>query len=373
MASQELISEIQEYSIMFTYNITQKLKKWNDGTLKFYKFNNKVQVFNDQSILISQEFLKNDRNLQEEQWGSEVKMGGVLVMIDSMLSESKREISGLFEKNKDQGKVIPKETVVVCRKNEGIRTPLKSLSPMTQGKRRVGLSKSMTPSRMALRKVGNEELNTRSETPSVEKRSVQPKPTHTPNPKKIVPKITTKDNLPKKRKLAPFTPISIKQPKISSSIDELSTLESPSLIKSDRHLLLAPEPTISPSRDSNRDSISWDDESLENSNSKIIDKIKLQTPTTPRTRIVKRIGRSKREVIKIQPEVQITPIISTKKSNIQVYASDSGSESDEIVSQSQSQDGNLRNDKITQTETYDYNSKSENKTKRGLRVSDITL
>lgn len=406
MASQELISEIQEYTIMYTLNVTQKLKKWNDGTLKFFKFNNKVQVFNDQSILVSQEFLKNDRNLQEDQWGNEVKMGGVLVMIDSMVSETKREISGLFDKKKDNNAIISKETVVV-RPKVNIRTPLKSpgisKSPMTQGKRRVGLSKSMTPSRIALRKVSSGELNqlesskesddskvpdtslshkTASETTTIRNPMKITKPLHTPTSDKVsrIPKVNNPthiiNNQTKKRKISnpvPFTPISAKTTtKLPNPLDELSDLDSPSLIKSDRHLLLAPEST--PSRESNRDAISWDDETLQHSNLKIIDKIKMQTPITSRSRVIKRIGRSKREVIKIQPEsLKTSTSASAKPSNIQVYASDTGSESDEIVSQSQSQSDSLGNGKITQTETYDYSTiLKKNHHRKGVKVSDIS-
>lgn len=49
-------SVVEEFSILYTDRLVQKDKKWADGTLKYYQFNNKVEIFNEQGILVKADF-----------------------------------------------------------------------------------------------------------------------------------------------------------------------------------------------------------------------------------------------------------------------------------------------------------------------------
>ncbi|CAM9013103.1 unnamed protein product [Wickerhamomyces anomalus] len=401
--SQEIISEIQEYTILYTYNIVQKLKKWNDGKLKYFKFNNKVQVFNEDSILITQEFLQNDRQLQESNWGNEFKVGGVLITIDCMDSESKRDLTKMFKKDT----VTPKTNIIYSKSQipsaGGTRTPLKELnverqnSPSLLGmkRRRVGLSKSMTPSRR--RQSGTpapaksqDELSSSNEKPPKHDTHRTAIPRIKASKTKPFMQVPEPDQLnllsPKDRSHNVKTPVvkkvisksisrpikpnsnTSRSPKLKEkSLDlEISDLNSPSLISSDEFLLLRPPPNATPIKN---DQIRWDDDSITKSNAKIKDSLKsIITPRSTPRRITN--NRNKREIIQIsKPKIPLSELSNkttpmSKHSKVDVYASDE-SEYDEIKSQSQSQDG-VTMDKITQTETYNYG-----RNKKGYKVSDI--
>jgi len=418
--SQEIISEILEYEIMFTYNVTQKLKKWNDGKLKYFKFNNKVQIFNDDSILITQEFLQNDKLLQESNWGNEFKIGGVLITIESMISESTRDLTKMFKKDT----VTPKTNIIypkpqisnIKSKTSTQRTPLKDLSSTTQVKspsllgmkrRRVGLSKSMTPSKnlQSMNTTSNDELNLLASS----------RPIYHDKPVVMKPSLSSKV-IPSKQKESPNAMESSKEPPTPKEVSstkqhkkndyhddhdddedhELLDLSSPPLINSDKYLLLRPSLTTPDKQDHIQLSqIHWDDETITRSNHKIQTSLKKsqqiqniqnfqkaqKTLITPKhtPRPIRRImnNRSKREVIKInKPEISIDDETTPSKSKIEVYASDdndstSSSEYDEIKSQTQSQLQSQDNNKcgeITQTETYNY-GKGQG---FGYKVSDIS-
>ncbi|RLV93026.1 hypothetical protein JA1_002787 [Spathaspora sp. JA1] len=52
------ISIVHEFQVLFSNRIRQKDKKWNDGKLQFYEFNNKLQLFNQENYLISTDFIR---------------------------------------------------------------------------------------------------------------------------------------------------------------------------------------------------------------------------------------------------------------------------------------------------------------------------
>lgn len=51
-------SIVHEFSILYSDRIFQKDKRWNDGKLKFYEINNKIEILNDDNILIMSDFFE---------------------------------------------------------------------------------------------------------------------------------------------------------------------------------------------------------------------------------------------------------------------------------------------------------------------------
>lgn len=53
-----IISVIHEYEILYTTRIQQKSKNWNDGKLTFYEFNKKMEIHNEDGMLLATDFYK---------------------------------------------------------------------------------------------------------------------------------------------------------------------------------------------------------------------------------------------------------------------------------------------------------------------------
>lgn len=92
-------SVVHEYTILYSNRIIQKDKKWNDGKLKYYEFNNKLEVFNEDGNLIEVDFIseKFKHNLVER---NEFKLPNnrLLIEIDCKLSSYIRDVSELFKR-----------------------------------------------------------------------------------------------------------------------------------------------------------------------------------------------------------------------------------------------------------------------------------
>lgn len=103
-------SIVHEYSILYSNRIIQKDKKWNDGRLKYYEFNNKLEVFNEDGNLIEVDFIseKFKHNLVEQ---NEFKLPNnkLLIEIDCKISSYTRDVSELFKRS-TKGTALPSST-----------------------------------------------------------------------------------------------------------------------------------------------------------------------------------------------------------------------------------------------------------------------
>lgn len=94
-------SIVHEWSILYSNRIFQKDKKWCDGKLKYFEFNNKVEVLNEDDQLIEVDFItpKFASNFTN---GNQIRLPGnrILVEIDSHLSTYSRDISELSKRVK---------------------------------------------------------------------------------------------------------------------------------------------------------------------------------------------------------------------------------------------------------------------------------
>lgn len=144
-------SIVHEYSVLYSTRVFQKDKKWSDGTLKYYEFNDKLEIYNEDLNLISTDFYpKNRGNPIKDvfQEGNEFKLPNrqMVVEINEYKSSYKRDVSKVFKNHTKSSIVVPQEKISVARVTK--LPAAKALLPLsgnnTLRRRRVGLTKPQT-------------------------------------------------------------------------------------------------------------------------------------------------------------------------------------------------------------------------------------
>lgn len=117
-------SIVHEWSVLYSNRIFQKDKKWCDGKLKYYVFNNKVEVSNEDDQLIEVDFItpKFASNFTD---GNQVRLPGnrIIVEIDSHLSTYSRDISELSKRVKREHASVNIKKELTQTKIEGAKKP----------------------------------------------------------------------------------------------------------------------------------------------------------------------------------------------------------------------------------------------------------
>jgi hypothetical protein len=91
-------AEVIEFRCQWTHNVTQKKKKWNDGSLKFHTFNKLVRIFDEDSNNVGQKHWQGV-SLQD---GDEFQLDNVLVSVQDHLRSTQTNLVPLFDKRKKQ-------------------------------------------------------------------------------------------------------------------------------------------------------------------------------------------------------------------------------------------------------------------------------
>lgn len=146
-------SVVHEYSVLYSTRVIQKDKRWSDGILRFYEFNNKLEILSDEMNLIATDFYpKNKPNPTGGVFkkGFEYKFsnGKIMLEIDDYIRSYKRDISKLFKKSITP--IQQKATTPIVKKESELDA-LGSIyaSPRV---RRVGLSRNVTPRLTTIKK-----------------------------------------------------------------------------------------------------------------------------------------------------------------------------------------------------------------------------
>ncbi|KAH3678302.1 hypothetical protein WICPIJ_008852 [Wickerhamomyces pijperi] len=145
LSQPQVISEVDEYIVLYTQEPHKKRPKYHDGFLRHYKYNSKLQVVSSSNAVVTSEF-KLGLVINE---GDEIKVGSVLVNVEALKSQERRDISGVIGKRGTTSTAI--SSVITPAKTIPVSTlsPVSAMQPMPIGakRRRVGLSKSDTPSK----------------------------------------------------------------------------------------------------------------------------------------------------------------------------------------------------------------------------------
>ncbi|CAI5757992.1 unnamed protein product [Candida verbasci] len=114
------VSIIHEYNILYSDRIYQKDKKWSDGILKFYEFNNKLEIYSSSKVLVAIDFLR-DKPIVTilNKWleiNNEFKLPNnqLIIQIQEHVGVYEKDLTNVFKKG--DGKVDVKPRVAIKRK-----------------------------------------------------------------------------------------------------------------------------------------------------------------------------------------------------------------------------------------------------------------
>lgn len=146
LSHSQIISEVDEYTVLYTSEPHKRRPKYHDGFLKHYKYNSKFQVLSSSNVVISSQF-KLGYVVNK---GDEFKVGSVLVHVEYLKSREERDITNAIGKGSiNTTKSVPSTIKPV---NDHNLTPKMAPSSTVNNsvgmkRRRVGLSKTATPSK----------------------------------------------------------------------------------------------------------------------------------------------------------------------------------------------------------------------------------
>jgi DNA helicase ZGRF1-like protein len=94
----QITAPVLEFRCLYTFNITQKKKKWQDGTLKFHTRNKRVMIFDESYNYVGDTHLQNATDVQE---GDEFKLDpgcGALIQVEDLLRTTQSDVTALIQK-----------------------------------------------------------------------------------------------------------------------------------------------------------------------------------------------------------------------------------------------------------------------------------
>lgn len=149
--SMSLISIVHDFAVLYSTRVHQKEKRWSDGRLRFYEFNNKIEVVSEEQALIMVDFYPQNAKQPLESGvfadGTTYTFpsGKMVVEFSEYLGCTERDVSKAFSRSstprvkREEGSpaalVTSKHIKTVSVKLE------ENLAPSVKRARRVGLAK----------------------------------------------------------------------------------------------------------------------------------------------------------------------------------------------------------------------------------------
>lgn len=146
--SSQTTSIVHDFAVLFSTRVHQKDKKWSDGRLKFYEFNNKIEIYSSENFLVTIDFYPSASRQPIESGafsdGNEYRLpnGKLVVEIEEYLGCSERDISKVFKKATQRDPV--KREPGIIKETPRVKMESHDSSPLIPVKhkiRRVGLSR----------------------------------------------------------------------------------------------------------------------------------------------------------------------------------------------------------------------------------------
>lgn len=100
------LSIVHDFAVLYSPRVHQKDKKWSDGRLRYYEFNNKIEVVSDSNILVCSDFYPHNAKPPLENGVFEdgntymLPSGKLIVEFSEYLGCTERDISNIFLKSK---------------------------------------------------------------------------------------------------------------------------------------------------------------------------------------------------------------------------------------------------------------------------------
>jgi hypothetical protein len=102
---------ILEFTCLYTHDLRQKKKRWQDGVLWFHTFNKRVMVYDVQRNFIGDTHWRQEQFVQE---GDDIKLDkGVLIEVGELLATTEQDLTSLLEKRKPVPEARPENTSTV--------------------------------------------------------------------------------------------------------------------------------------------------------------------------------------------------------------------------------------------------------------------
>ena len=94
------ISEILQFSCLFTHDIKRKKKRWQDGRLRYHTFNNRIMVYDLEGNLVDSHHRRTKEAVSE---GDELNLdNGVLVQVEEQKETARQDLTELVKRRKDK-------------------------------------------------------------------------------------------------------------------------------------------------------------------------------------------------------------------------------------------------------------------------------
>ncbi|QPG75759.1 hypothetical protein FOA43_003119 [Brettanomyces nanus] len=135
-------SEYSEYRILYTFDIYKKAKVWQDGTLRLFKINKKLIVYDDSKVLVYEDFWKLYETFHERQV---IKFDDVWITVDATLGVYERDVLGQFLRVNSSCNDVTLNAKRIVQPVKKLNKKQNSLLPLTPAKRKrrvVGLRHS---------------------------------------------------------------------------------------------------------------------------------------------------------------------------------------------------------------------------------------
>lgn len=152
-----LISIVHDFAVLYSTRVLQKEKRWSDGRLRFYEFNNKIEVLSEEQALVMVDFYPQSAKQPLE---SGVFADGntytfpnnkMVVEFSEYLGCTERDVSKAFSRSSTphvKREEESPESLVTSKHIKAVSVKLEeTVSPSVKRVRRVGLAKPKRPSK----------------------------------------------------------------------------------------------------------------------------------------------------------------------------------------------------------------------------------
>lgn len=108
-----LTSVVHDFAVLYSTRVLQKEKRWSDGRMRFYEFNNKIEVYSEENMLVASDFYPHGsrKPLQSGIFADgevyRLPSGKMVLEFSEYLGCSVRDITNAFQKTKVKQENVP--------------------------------------------------------------------------------------------------------------------------------------------------------------------------------------------------------------------------------------------------------------------------
>ncbi|KAJ6070236.1 hypothetical protein N7467_011555 [Penicillium canescens] len=96
--SPQVTASVVKFHCLYTHDLRRKSKRWQDGYLRYHKFNKRIMVYDDNGNFIGDHHWRSNDEVQD---GDELELDkGVLIQVTECTGTSETDITNLYEKRK---------------------------------------------------------------------------------------------------------------------------------------------------------------------------------------------------------------------------------------------------------------------------------